>query len=748
MNKWKLIENKPNIKGMKKRESLWTQGNGYMGIRASFEEGYLEASRNTLINGVFDRAKGDVTELAVLPDATNFEIEIGGERFDMLAGTVEDYSASLDMYTGEFTRSLKWTSNGGRCVKLDFARMVSTDMKHIAAQKVTVTLLSDDDEITVKTGLDGKQTNTGVQHFGGAVKRSYPNGENGLYVTTLQSEVDVAAHYCILSSKSCDKSVRIDRRSVFTNASVKLKRGESVVFEKIISYATSRDAEYADKKAEFSKICDDGRNYLNSAKKEGYDALKKADSEKRAEYWRNNLTDIESGNSLTDTAVIFAQYHLSIMISPDDNRLGIGAKAMSGTGYMGHSFWDTEMFIFPYYLYTNPASARRLLEYRYGLLNAAEKKAEQYGFSGAMYPWESAWYDDGESCMEYGDLDLVTGERRKFDMGEKEIHVTAGIAYAVLQYYAVTNDEDFMLKYGNEMIVLTALFFASRSRYRNGRYEILDVIGPDEYKENVNNNTYTNYMAYKNMKAAEDILNDCPNGLRDKLEASCGFEKVKAKIAEVSEKFYLPKAEGDGIISQFDGCKDLKPVDISHYKKLSKVCAIFGDYGFADILKMQVYKQADLVMLFYLMDELFSKECIKRNFDYYEERTIHDSSLSLCIHALVAARAGEYALADDMFYRCCCVDVGDNTDNSDEGIHAASIGGIWLALVMGYGGLRVGKDSISLNPILPKGWKKYSFILTYRNTKFKALVNEEGCTTEHISGDGLVISIGGEERTV
>lgn len=748
MDKWKLTAASADIKRMKKREALWTQGNGYMGIRASFDEQYPSSVRSTLINGVFDSSADEPTELVALPDCTNFEIEVGGEHFTMLAGGIDDYGASLDMKTGEFKRELVWNGNGGSSVRFEFLRMVSVDNKHIVAQKVRITLLSDDAQVKIITGIDGKVTNTGVQHFNSPIKQAYADGSCGLYAKTVQSDVTVAIHFALKCSKECRTANSIDRRSIFKKAELNLKKGETVTFEKITSYATSRDFEYISASPTDEVLYGDGKRYLCDALRCGYDVLKRRDSDVRAKYWEENLACVDSGNDFIDRAVVFAQYHLSIMASPDDNRLGIGAKGLSGMGYMGHSFWDTELFLFPYYLYTSPDAARRLLEYRYRLIDVAKAKAKKHGYLGAMYPWESAWIDDGEASLEYGDLDLVTGKRRKFEMAETEIHITAGIAYAVWQYYIATGDDEFMEKCGNELVVLTALFFASRACFKNGRYEICGVIGPDEYKENVDNNAYTNYMAHRNLRIADKILKNCPKELHDKIDVEYGFEAVCRRISEVLEGLYLPKEESDGIISQFDGCKNLKPIDIEHYKKLGKVCAIFGDYGFDEILKMQVYKQADLVMLFYVMDELFSIDSMRRNFEYYEKRTIHDSSLSLCIHSLVAARLKMYGLADDMFYRSCCVDIGDNTDNSDEGIHSASIGGIWLALVMGYGGVRVNENGFFVNAVLPEGWNVYSFFMTYRNTRFKLTVTRDGCTAERIYGQPVPICVNGEEITV
>ncbi len=745
--KWVLRANTPELEKMRKRESLWTQGNGYMGVRAAFEETYVDMVRDTLINGVFDQSEGEPAELANLPDTTNFELWIDGERFTMQNGGVADFAMELNMRNGEFTRSLTWTTSKGKKVELRYKRIVSQTRKHIMAQ--TVTIISQDAvALKVVTGIDGKVTNTGVQHFDHPQKRAYSDGIRGLYLRTLQSGVDAAVHYSVQVNHEWEGKTVIDRRSVFSHMEMALNCGESVTFTKISSYATARDFEYAEKEVSADMLAQDGIQYVKEAEKAGFETLCEESRAAWEKFWEESLVEIKSGNAFLDQAVIFSQYHLHIMASHDDNRLGVGGKALTGEGYGGHSFWDTEVFIFPYYLYNNPACARRLLEYRYHLLDSAKEKAKGYGYLGAMYPWESTWITDGEMSNLFGDLDLVTGERRQFYMNETEIHVTAGIAYAIDQYYHATGDLDFMEKYGNEMLVLTALFWASRVEKKNGRYEILGVIGPDEYKEFVDNNAYTNYMAKKNLELAKDILQNCPKALYEKLSRDYNVEQITERIADVAEHMYLPEAQEDGIIEQFVGVKDLIPYDIAHYKTKTKVFTMFYEFGFAEILKMQVFKQADLVMLFYMMPELFDAETIRKNFVYYEERTLHDSSLSMCIHALVAAQLGMKEMAEKLFHASCCVDLGDNTDNSDAGIHSASIGGIWLATVMGYGGLHLTKNGLSLNPVLPDGWEEYSFYICYKNAKLKVTVTSDGCAVERVSGDEVTVLLKGAPLTV
>lgn len=744
MNRWILNSDNFVISKNGKREALWTQGNGYLGVRAAFEESYIGEYRSTLINGVFNASLNEKPEIVVLPDTTKAEISINGERFHMLCGKCEEYHATLNMKTGEFIRSLKWTSPAGDCVRLEFKRIVSFLKKHIVAEKIVITPLNNNVKITVLTGINGGTTNSGVQHFFNPGKRVYSNGIKGLYTKTTQSEVEVAVHYHLNCDHEENNKFTTDRRGIYTHMEIDALKSECVTIEKIVSYASSRDFEYNPSYADAETVKNDGISYLEEAVQLGYDKLYTESEKTWQKFWAENAVMAETQDEFLNKAITFAQYHLHIMASEDDNRLGIGAKALTGEGYKGHSYWDTELFLLPYYIYTMPQIARNLLEYRYKLLDVSKQKAKKYGFIGAMYPWESAWIDDEDTVDEYGGIDIITGEIKKLWFAEKEIHVTSAIAYGVWHYYQATGDKEFMELYGNELVVLTALFWTSRVENVNGRYEILDVIGPDEYKWNTNNNAYTNYMAFHNMKHAQKILSNCSEDLYKKLSADYNVDVIKARIDDVIEHIYLPKAEEDGIISQFDGCKDLIEIDLTSYKNNSKVATIFDDFGSNEILERQMYKQADLVMLFYLMGNMFTKEEICANYKYYEERTLHDSSLSMCIHSLVASRCKMKEIADDMFFKACCVDLGDNTDNSDIGIHAASHGGIWLMLVQGYAGLDVNENGLYLNPVLPEHWTNYSFNIYYRGTKLKVAVSQDGCKIERLCGDEVEIVLSGK----
>ena len=712
---------------IRKNESLMCRGNGYICMRGSLEESYAGEKRGTFINGIFDAVENEVTELAVMPDTTRFDIYADGERVQMSNKT--EYIRKLDTSTGEYERVFSYRTYRGITVCFKIRAFVSAADKHLAAWRIEARTESGNVRLRIVTGIDASVTNSGVQHLGVPERRVYRDGVMGLYTRTLRSGVDIAVAAAVCGG---DISYTAGRRSVTADIS-EIVGENGAVIEKFTAYYTSRDIEYADGDTDIRNSCTD---LVRIAAGRGYECLFEESSAARNECAKLRNDTIYSDNAIFENALRFAEYHLDIMTSKDDNRVGIGAKGMSGEGYKGHSYWDTEIFILPYFIFTEPQTARRLLEYRYMLLKGAMDKAKKYGYEGAMYPWESAWITDGETCPEYGDLDLLTGEVRRNLMGEIEVHISADIAYAVWQYYVVTGDREFMEKMGTEIILLTAMFWCSRVT-ENG--DILDVIGPDEYKDNVNNNAYTNYMAYHNLK----LVSRVNQFVSEELSEKYNVEKLTKQAEDTATKLYLPRPNKNGIIQQFDGYALLEDIDISKYKNKGKAGLVFKDFGFSDIQKKKISKQADTIMLFYLFPDLFDEEVQKKNYIYYEERTLHDSSLSMCIHALCAARLSMVETAERMYESACSVDIG-NTDNSDDGIHSASIGGIWLALVLGFGGARVDESGLSLSPVIPPEWSRYRFTLTYRGRMIEVDIDRSGCIVRRLSGDKLKLKLNGK----
>lgn len=523
----------------------------------------------------------------------------------------------------------------------------------------------------------------------------------------------------ILAEDALATDVNLDRRVIYADYTVDLAQGETFVMEKFVNVSTTRDRDWAG--LPLPELQKASLEALRESAAMGYADL----AEESAQQWQKEVWDAapiviegDSDSAFDQFAVRFAQYHMRVMLPSHDNRMNIGAKGLSGEGYKGHCFWDTEIFLLPYYIFTDPAAARKLEEYRYLSLPGAHRKAQANGYKGAMFPWESAWLDDGETCPLYVGTDILTGTPIKVWSGIIEQHITADVAFGVWQYAVITGDQDFMDRYGYELIMDTAIFWASRLELgADGKYHINDVVGPDEYHEHINDNAFTNYMVCWNLKKAveyHDLLKAQKPALyaalADKLDLAAWYPRWQDGIA----KLYLPQPTADGVLPMDDRFMTLREIDLSKYKQQEFVAGIMKDYNLEQIQGIQVCKQADCLVLFYLLEDLFPPAVKKATFDYYEARTLHDSSLSLSTHSVQACDLGEDEMAYDLFRKASVIDLGPYMGSSNAGIHAASFGGVWQYAIYGFGGLRMLDGKLRIRPRLPKGWDKLRYTLLWK----------------------------------
>ncbi|MDO5022068.1 MAG: glycosyl hydrolase family 65 protein [Eubacteriales bacterium] len=738
-----------------KCESIFCQGNGYIGQRAALEESYINETRNLFVTGTFNSFDGDeVTELPNLPDLTAMRIIIDGYPFSMERGKILNYSRRLNLKTGELERNVGFETLDKKQLELSFRRFVSLSDEHIIAFRTEIKA-QQDIQITIESGIDGRVSNTGSQHFKEGEKRLLDGRYLRMSSRTTNSNVLCTQHVAH-SFKIDGKAVSagfvpvIDRRQFYIRQSISLDAGETLFIEKICAVHSSRDMAYYKKQDTQAQIEKDGLETIEKAYKMGYKLLFEQSRIAWQKLWEAQDIYIESTDSYDRLALRFALYHLNIMVKKDDDRVGIAAKGLSGEGYKGHSFWDTEIFILPYFTFTQPQVAKALLSYRYNTLPGARRKAHENGYKGAMYPWESAWLDDGEVTPLWGAADIKTGLPMKIWTGLIEQHISSDIAFAVWQYYMVSGDKNFMHNKGYEIIIDTARFWASRAEFNEEkqRYEYNGVIGPDEYKEHVNNNAYTNYMAAWNMKKALEIIKSLEPDLYDKFNNQFDLEASYRDIENVLKKLYLPKPDQNGILPQFDGYFDLKTIDLSPYKKSPDVGTIYNDYNNDELRNIQVSKQADVLVLFFLLEELFSSDMKKTNYTFYEDRTLHDSSLSKSTHSVLAADLGLQEIAYEFFRGSANIDLGPNMKSSDMGIHSASMGGIWQCAVYGFGGLRMKKGELHISPRLPEKWDSLAFNVTYKQQALKVKADKNGVSVTNFGENVVEVVLYGEKREV
>lgn len=733
---WFIVEDHFDPNHLGKGEATMSLGNGYMGIRSTTEEKYAAEVRNTFIAGTYNRFyDNEVTELPNIADVIGMDILLNDEILDLKLGQVLDYDRKLNLKNGELSRSFTWESPEGDLYGFKFFRFVSLKDLHLIGQRIEIVTLKQQATIKVNSGINGQMTNSGVQHFADGEKRLFDHRYLQLVQKTTQSEIDVVVHTVHtfnLGGRAIDPKalVVMDRRKIYNAYQLDLSLGQTLVIEKIATIHTSRDLDLSFKNLEDLKIL--SLQHIQSLEPIGYRQLLIESQRAWAEkVWEKTPITIASETSFDQLAIRFAQYHLAIMTPAHDARMSVAAKGLSGEGYKGHVFWDTEIFILPYFIYSDPEIARSLLVYRYNTLVGAREKAKREGYEGAMYPWESAWMADGEVTPVWGAADIITGKPTKIWSGFIEQHITADVSYAIWQYYNVTQDQGFMDLYGYEIILDTAKFWASRLEWDEASqlYHINNVIGPDEYKEHVNDNAFTNYMAHWTIGLAIAFTDHLKAqnverylDLKDKLD----LDRVYADWLFKRPLIFLPMPNAQGVIPQDSTylCKQI--IDLKPYKEQSHVGSLFKTYSLSQVNDIQVSKQADVMILVYLLEDLFDHTVKQTCWDYYEPKTLHDSSLSLSTHCVLAADLGQVDLAYELFTRASHIDLGPHLKSSSDGIHAASIGGLWQCVVNGFGGVRMNSGILRIEPHLPEKWSNLNFVIQWQGVKLQIDVTRTG----------------------
>ena len=729
-NEQLINDHKFDLHSINKFASLMTLGNGYLGIRGTFEEDYFEQTRGMYVAGIYNKtSENEPSDLVNLPDLLGMKIEIDGEIFSMLSGEILSFERQLNLVTGELKRELLWKSKAGARYRFVFQRFVAKNNLNVLASKMTVTSLDKTASIKIVSGINAQQTNFGKQHLIEEKVRVFDEEVmQGVYKSTESGHTIALATSCKCSGKSV-VSFAAKNRQLLTTIKQDLNVEIPLIFEKLATVFTSLDQGVYGQDPEAASIKE-----LSEISPLGYDAVLEMSALKWQEFWQQKRIHISSSDQFDQTAMDFALYHLEIMTPAHDERFSIGAKGLTGEGYKGHVFWDTEIFIKPFHLYTEPETAKKLLMYRYLHLQQAKEKAARNGYEGALFPWESAFSGE-EETPEFAAINIRTGKRQKVASALAEHHIVADIAYAVVQYYQTTLDEEFMKKEGLALLKETARFWISRAVVENGQLSIKNVIGPDEYTEHIDNNAYTNYMAYYNVEQAIYFMEQ--------------YGEVDELLQEQGRAFlnqlFLPKPNEQLIIPQDDTFLSKPEIDLSRYKENQGSQGILLDYSRAEVNEMQILKQADVVMLMYLFPELFEADVVSKNLSYYEEHTIHDSSLSKAIHAIVAARCNEINAAYRFFQEACLIDLGPNPHSSDEGLHAASLGAIWMTAMFGFANISLKNNRLKLDPRLPINWSELKFKLTIHGCTIEIFMTHEKVVVSKCLGPDLLLEINGTE---
>jgi beta-phosphoglucomutase len=728
---WTLTESQFDPEQLHSRETVFTIGNGYLGTRGSFEEGYPHAFPTTLVHGVYDDVPVVYTELVNCPDWLSLLVIVNGERFRLDRGEIINYERQLDLRCGLLMRSLRWCSPKGNTIDLRFERFTSFADPQVLGLTCQITAIDFKGTIEVQASINGYSDNQGFNHWEqldqgkieidrnhqmGDAKRRQSNSEGiWLQVRTRGSRIELgmAAKLAVIDVEA---NLQMTNTPGYPTAiaTFNVVEGQTINIEKIVTLFTSQETENPVQAAQDKLAGLPSYATLLEAHRQAWDSV-----------WE--YSDIEiGGNVQAQLAIRYNLFQLLIAASHHNDRVSIPAKTLSGLGYRGHIFWDTEIFILPFFTFTQPAIARNLLTYRYHTLDGARRKASDSGYKGAMFAWESAATGDEVTPLWSMPNDPYAKAVRIW-CRDREIHISSDIVYAVWQYWQATGDDLWLRDYGAEIILDTTIFWMSRLEWNANleRYELCGVIGADEYHEQVNNNTFTNRMAQWHLEKAVAVHHclqqkfpDHANDLFQKLQLSPEQSlKWKEAIAQIYIA-YDQENQATEVIEQCDGFFQLNDIDLSSYEPRDR--SIQAVIGMDATNESQVLKQPDVLMLLYLMRDEFGDrhDLLQNNWNYYAPRTdsTYGSSLTSAIHAIIAANVGSASEAYHHFLRAAMVDLEDNRGNTPDGIHAASAGGIWQAVVFGFGGIQLKDDKPIANPHLPTSWTYLKFKLQWHNT--------------------------------
>ena len=740
---WAVTEEVFAAKNLRENESVFALANGFIGMRGNLEEGCAagaETIQGTFLNGVFDSepivygekaygyAKNHQTICNVM-DAKSLLLTADGEALCLGRSDVADHRRTLDMRSGTLRRSFTWRTASGAVLAVESQRLVSLRRKELAAVRLRVRCLSGGCDLQIESPLSPAVIAEGDPND----PRNAAGKDRSLTTACVRAEGDVLGMTqqtkrsgyticCAVAHRGVSGESRAEDTGARWCADVPLSAGSEVCLDKSICYLAAQHADDAlpDRAA---ALCREAPNF---------DALLQEQRAELDDFWAGVGLSIEGDDALLQ-GLRFNLFHI-YQSAGRDGKTNIAAKGLTGEGYEGHTFWDTEAYILPVFQYTDPALARKLLEYRYAILPRGRERARELGHDGALFAWRTI---DGDECSAY------------FPAGTAQYHIDGDVAHAVLEYVDATGDRDFLARYGAELLAETARFFRDLgffSAEKDGRFVLNCVTGPDEYNVMVDNNVYTNCVAEETLRgaaAAMDWLRQERPEDYARLCRAIGYREAEAESwLAAADKMYYPAAR-DGIVPQDDGFLQRRPWPLDSIPA-EKHPLLIHFHGLT-IYRSMVCKQADLILAMTRYGERWTMEEKRKNFFFYDSVTTHDSSLSMAVFSLLANEIGETATAYDYFMSSARLDLDDMHHNTKDGLHMANMAGTWTGLVMGFGGMRLREGKLSFAPVLPPQWQGYRFRVTVRGSCVEVCMRAGGPEYRLVSGDGVTITSYGKE---
>jgi alpha,alpha-trehalose phosphorylase len=751
---WRLVSRRFSLESPTEAETLFSVANGYMGMRGTHEEGVPSNDPGVFLNGFHETwpipygeaAFGFATTgqtIVSAPDGTVMRLYVDEEPLVLTESKVLDYERVLDMRSGTLERNVTFRTARGAVVALRTKRLVSLHWRHLAAISYEVTLVSGMADLAIASELvthlprpkGHDDPRVGVRMDESALQPVDQTCDGTRVLLELRTRSSGIGLAC-----GMDHAIETELRHSI-ESSVESEEGRVVFFldaepevptrvTKLLGYHHADSAPAGDLVRRVNRT-------LDRAAVDGFERIAAVQRERMNSFWRHSDIEIEGPDDIQQ-AVRFNLFEIRQASARVEGH-GIGAKGLTGRGYEGQYFWDTEVYVLPVLTYTQPHVARRLLHFRYEMLEAARRRARQLGHVGALFPWRTI---SGEEASAY------------YAAGTAQYHINAAIAYAVRQFVRLTGDQEFLAREGVEILVETARFWADLgffSARRDGQFCIQGVTGPDEYSAVVDNNAYTNLMARENLVAAVEgleLLRRTDPDAHDRLVTSLRVDPEEpANWSRAAERMFVPYDERSGVLLQDEHFLNRKPWDFEHTPL--EHYPLLLHYHPLNIYRHQVIKQTDVVLATFLAGDRFTPDEKRRVFEYYDPLTTGDSSLSSCVQSVMAAEVGDLQAAYDYFLLSAAVDLANLAGNVSDGIHVASCGGVWMALINGFAGLRdTDGGDLRFCPRLPADWTRMRFRLIYRGSRMEVDMRPGETTYRLLDGGPLAIVSDGRRVTI
>lgn len=744
VDSWKIIEEGFNPDYGEVSESIFSLGNEYMGVRGYFEEGYNGPKLiGSYFNGIYERTKPDYGHYKGIVDFTEYMVNsvdwlytricVDGEELEISKADISEFVRELDMRNGVLTRSFIWNLLNGKKIKVVFERILSMTDVQVGAQRVKLTALNFDGDVEINSGLDFSNPHCmqkmNMWEIKDILHKSGKNAFAGIEGETLHTQQRVFSACAIKADVNEFYNVKEEKKAV-VKFNLSLKQNEEKIFEKIVKNFTLKEEKEENKfredvKAVYEEFETEKENDISAM---SFEQIKEDSAKWWKEIWETSDVTID-GDEENQQGIRFCIFQLFQTYHGAVKGTNIGAKGLTGEAYNGNAFWDTETYCLPFFLFNNKEAAQNLLYFRYKTLDEARERAKALDCEGAFYPIATI---SGKECCNL------------WQHASLQLQASTAVAYGIWFYEKLYHDEEFMTQYGLEMLIEISRMLVTRGDFsQDGKYGYYCVMGPDEFQMMVHNNCYTNFMGKFTLdftlKVIEDIKKNDKKAY-DEIVGKINFDESEMdKWKKVSECMYIPYYEDSLLYEQHEGFFKLPHLDIDSIP--IEDFPLYNHWSYDRIYRNDMIKQPDVLMFMLLFNSHFTEKQLKANYEYYEPRCIHESSLSPSVHSILASQLHKKDEAYDFFGFATRMDLDNYNRNTREGIHTTSIAAAWMNIIYGFGGLRTDGDIIHITPSIPQNWNKYTFKIHYMGEVIEVMVTKDKVEISTKYGKNILVQV-------